>query len=258
MSVRVFFALLIAAALAACSSTSAPDKSTNLDGTEWVLTTMPGRTLIADSFVTLRFEDGRVSGTDGCNRYSGAYTASDLQLQFDGSMATTMMACAEPLMEQASAFMAALAQVRSYRIAAGQLVLLSASDALLANLQRQDQALAGTAWQVTGINNGREAVVGVLSSTTLTMKFSADGKISGSAGCNNYVANYTFTAATLEIGPAAVTRKMCSNPATVMEQEQQFLKALETVATAQQEAGRLELRTKSGALAVSLVQAGAQ
>jgi len=258
MSVRIFFALLISALLVACAAMPPPDKSTALNGTEWVLTALPGRTLVAGSFVTLSFEDGVASGTDGCNRYSGAYTTSDLQLQFDGSMATTMMACTDPLMEQASAFTAALAQVRSYRIAAGQLILLSADDALLANLKRQDQVLAGTAWQVTAINNGREAVVGVLAETILTIKFSADGKISGSAGCNNYVANYTLTAAALEIGPAAVTRKMCSNPWTVMEQEQQFLKALETVATAQQEAGRLQLRTVSGALAVSLVQAGAQ
>jgi heat shock protein HslJ len=237
---------------------SPPDKSTALDGTEWVLNTLPGKTLIPDSFITLRFQDDLVSGTDGCNRYSGAYTASELQLQFDSSMATTMMACTDPLMEQASAYLAALAQVRSYRIAAGQLILLSADNTLLANLQRQDKELAGTAWQVTGVNNGREAVVSVLSGTMLTLTFSSDGKISGSAGCNNYVANYTLTPVALEIGPATVTRKMCGNPATVMEQEQQFLKALETVATAQQEGAKLELRTTSGALAVSLVQAGAQ
>jgi heat shock protein HslJ len=138
MSVRISFTLLIFALLAACSAMSPPDKSAALDGTEWVLTTLPGRTLVVGSFVTLRFEDGVASGTDGCNRYSGAYTASGLQLQFDGSMATTMMACTDPLMEQANAFTAALAQVRSYRIAAGQLILLSADDALLANLKRQE------------------------------------------------------------------------------------------------------------------------
>jgi len=255
MFVRIGSAVLIGILLGACSTMAPTDKATSLDGTNWVLSTLPGKALVAGSFVTLRFEDGRVSGTDGCNRYSGAYTASGGQLQFDERMATTMMACTDPLMEQANAFMAALAQVRSYRIAAGQLILLSADDALLANLKRQDQELAGTAWQVTGINNGREAVVGVLSGTILTLTFSADDKISGSAGCNNYVANYTLTASALEIGPAAVTRKMCSNPATVMEQEQQFLKALETVASAQQEGGQLVLRTASGAMAVMLVQA---
>ena len=257
MSVRIWLAVLISALLTACAAISPPDKTPALDGTNWVLTALPGRVMIAESFVTLRFEDGRVNGSDGCNRYSGTYTASDMQLQFDGNMVTTMMACADPLMEQASAYMAMLAQVRSYRIAAGQLILLSADDALLANLNRQDQELAGTAWQVTGYNNGKQAVVSVLSGTTMTLTFTADNKLSGSAGCNNYMANYTLTASALDIGPAAVTRMMCANPATIMEQEQQFLKALETVASAQQEGGRLELRTASGALAVSLVKAKA-
>ena len=258
MFVRICLAGLITALVAACTAMAPVDKTTALDGTSWVLTALPGRTLIPGSFVTLRFEDDSVNGSDGCNRYSGTYTASELQLQLDGNMATTMMACTDPLMDQASAYMAALAQVRSYRIAAGQLILLSAEDALLANLNRQDQELAGTAWQVTGYNNGRQAVVSVLAGTILTLTFAVDNKLSGSAGCNNYMANYTLTASALGIGPAAVTRKMCGNPATIMEQEQQFLKALETVASAQQDGGRLELRTASGALAVTLVQAEAQ
>jgi heat shock protein HslJ len=45
---------------------------------------------------------------------------------------------------------------------------------------------------------------------------------------------------------------MCVEPEGVMEQEQRFLKALETVATARQEAGRVELRTADGAMAVTL------
>jgi len=40
----------------------------------------------------------------------------------------------------------------------------------------------------------------------------------------------------------------------VMEQEQQFLKALETVATVSQEGNRLELRRADGALAVTLAR----
>jgi heat shock protein HslJ len=39
-----------------------------------------------------------------------------------------------------------------------------------------------------------------------------------------------------------------------MEQEQQFLKALETVATMRMEGDRFELRTADGALAVTLTK----
>jgi heat shock protein HslJ len=48
---------------------------------------------------------------------------------------------------------------------------------------------------------------------------------------------------------------MCTKPEGVMEQEQQFLKALETVATARFEGDRLELRTAEGALAITLTKA---
>jgi heat shock protein HslJ len=47
---------------------------------------------------------------------------------------------------------------------------------------------------------------------------------------------------------------MCASPAGVMEQEQQFLKALETVTTARMEGDRLELRTATGALAATLAK----
>jgi heat shock protein HslJ len=62
---------------------------------------------------------------------------------------------------------------------------------------------------------------------------------------------YTASGASLKLGPAATTRKLCAQPG-VMEQEQQFLKALESVATFRQEGERAELRTADGALAVSL------
>lgn len=47
---------------------------------------------------------------------------------------------------------------------------------------------------------------------------------------------------------------MCMQPAGVMDQEQQFLNALVTVATVRAEGERLELRTVAGALAVSAVR----
>jgi heat shock protein HslJ len=165
-----------------------------------------------------------------------------------------MMACAPAVMKHAEAFMGALAGARSFRIEGGQLQLLSGSGAVLATLAPQSQSLAGTAWQVTGFNNGKQAVVSVLTGTTLTMAFSADGRVSGSAGCNRFTTAYTADGQKLTFGPAAATRMMCTRPEGVMEQEQQFIKALETVATARFEGDRLELRTAAGALAATLAK----
>jgi heat shock protein HslJ len=242
--------------VACASMTSSPD-APNLDGTAWVLSSLPGRTLVDGATATLQFEGGRASGTDGCNRYATSYTASGGKLKLNAAGAATMMACAPAIMEQARAFRSSLDAASGYRISDGQLQLLGSDGAVVAAFAPQSQALAGTSWRVTGYNNGRQAVVSVLADTGLSMSFGADGRVSGSAGCNDYTGTYTSSGSSLTLGPAATTRKFCAQPG-VMEQERQFLKALETVATIRHEGERAELRTADGALAVSLLRDAAQ
>jgi heat shock protein HslJ len=255
MSLRVH---LVAASIAlagllsaACTSMTPAADVPSLDGTAWVLSSLPGRTLAPGSPATLRFEGDRASGTDGCNRFSTSYAVSGATLKISPSGATTQMACPPEIMEQGRAFMASLHGASTYRVDAGQLQLVGADGAVVASFAPQSQELAGTSWRVTGYNNGRQAVVSVLVGTQLTMAFAADGRVSGSAGCNNYTGTYTVSGSALHFGPMATTRKMCAQPERVMEQEQQFLKALETVATIRQEGDRAELRTADGALAIS-------
>ena len=223
-----------------------------LDGTAWVLAELPGHARGPGSSITLRFEDGRASGSDGCNRYGFAYTGSGSRLEFLPSGISTQMACAPELMQQAAAFTTSLTRTRAFGMASGQLQLLDAEGAVVARFDPQPEGLAGTSWIVTGYNNGRQAVVSVLNGSELTMEFSADGRVAGYAGCNRYTGSFKQDGKALSFGPAAATRRMCIEPEGVMEQEQQFLKALETVATARHEADRLELRTADGALAVTL------
>lgn len=243
--------LALASLLAACASATPVADAPSLDGTAWVLSALPGQALVADHLATLRFEGGKVAGSDGCNRFGGAYSAKGSELKVSAQLASTMMACPPEVDAQATAFVAALTGTATYRIAAGKLELLAADGTLLATLDRQAETLAGTAWRVTGINNGRQAVVSVLAGTEPTLAFGADGRASGSAGCNNFTAGYTAEGSKVTITAPASTRKMCAEPAGVMEQEQQFLAALATVATARVEGDRLELRRADGALAVS-------
>lgn len=223
-----------------------------LEGTAWVLAAIPGQTPVAGATPTLRFEGGRAGGSDGCNRYSTSYTADGSALKLDPAGAMTQMACAPDVMQLAGAFMSSLKGTRSYRITDGELQLLDTGGALLARFAPQPQELAGTSWRVIGYNNGKQAVVSVIIGTQLTMVFGDDGGVSGTAGCNSYTGSYTATGASLHFGPAAITGRMCAEPERVMEQEQLFLKALETVATVRIEGNRAELRRANGALAVSL------
>ena len=226
-----------------------------LDGTAWVLTSLGGRPVAGEGAATARFEGGRVQGSDGCNRYTAPYERDGATFKVGARGASTMMACPPDRMKQAEAFMAALTGARGYRVDGGRLQLLGADGVVLASLDAQSRSLAGTSWKVTGFNNGRQAVVSTITGTELTLAFSADGRYSGSAGCNTFNGAVTVQGERVAFGPAAATRRMCPQPAGVMEQEQQYLKALQTAATARFEGERLELRTADGALAATLAKA---
>jgi heat shock protein HslJ len=239
----------IAALLVAAGTLVASDQP-SLKGTGWVLSGLPGRTLVAEATATIRFEADRAHGTDGCNRYSSGVTTSAAAIRFDPKAASTQMACPQDVTDQASAFLGALARAKAWRMEGRNLQLLDGA-VVVATFEPQAKTLAGTAWSVTGYNNGKQAVASVLLDTTLGFAFADDGKVAGSAGCNRFTGTFTSKGEALSFGPLATTRKACPKPEGIMEQEQQFLTALGTVATARLEGDRLELRAKDGALAVS-------
>ncbi len=68
---------------------------------------------------------------------------------------------------------------------------------------------------------------------------------SGNAGCNSFRATYTRDGNRLTVGPAATTRKMCDGKG-VMEQERQFLAAIESATTWAIERDMLDLHRADG------------
>jgi heat shock protein HslJ len=192
------------------TKSSAADRSA-LEGTSWVLSSLPGRMLVDRGPVTLQFASGRVSGSDGCNRFAGGYSAEPVAFQVSPPLASTQMACTPELSAQAQAFMAALAGARSYRVAAGRLELFGEDGSIRAALASQSQSLAGTSWRVTGINNGTGAVASLARDSSVTLTFDAEGGVSGSAGCNQFSADYRSSASGLAFGPAAVARRTCAH-----------------------------------------------
>jgi heat shock protein HslJ len=236
--------------------TAAPPEQTSpagpaLAGTAWVLTSLNGSPALEGATVTLQFgADGTASGTDGCNRYSTTFTEDGASLTFTPA-AGTMMMCPEPegVMEQASAFAAALAATTNFSVNQSQLALL-AGNQIVATFTADVQALAGSDWNVTMYNNGREAVVGVIEGTDLTVLFGDNGELSGSAGCNQFIGDYTVSGNTIQIGQLGSTMRFCAEPEGTMEQEQAFLAALQSAATFRIEGDNLELRTAGDAIAV--------
>ena len=106
--------------------------------------------------------------------------------------------------------------------------------------------LTGTTWRLNGYNDGKGGFVSALSGTEITAVFGDDGKVTGSAGCNDYTASYAVEDNAITFGPAATTRKMCSEPEGIMEQESAYLAALESATAFQIEGDELTLSNADG------------
>ena len=82
--------------------------------------------------------------------------------------------------------------------------------------------------------------------TSITADFSDNGKITGTAGCNQYFASYALSGSSLSIGSAGSTKMYCSSPEGTMEQETAYLLLLEQAATWSLDGDTLELRDTTG------------
>ena len=239
--------------LAACASGGS--SGGEITGKIWVLDSLNGSPPEQGTGITAEFTtDGKVSGLAGCNRYSGQYTVSGSSIQFTAPMASTRMACPEPVMAQENAYFQALAAAKTYAVKGDQLTLSDAGGKAIASYKAQSQDLAGTSWTAVGYNNGKQAVVSVTIGTELTADFGKDGNLTGNSGCNDYNGSYKVDGNKISIGPLASTMMFCSDPEGVMDQEAQYLAALQSAATYRIEGTRLELRTADGALAADFTK----
>lgn len=96
----------------------------NLGGPEWILTELGWGESVSDTAeITISFNDEKVTGSGGCNRYFAA-VAGDTpgELVFSG-MGTTRMACPEPTMGREQHYLKTLAGASRYSFLAGRLVL---------------------------------------------------------------------------------------------------------------------------------------
>jgi len=94
----------------------------------------------------------------------------------------------------------------------------------------QSSSLQGKTWRLTSFNNESSSVV-VLPGTNLTAAFGADGRLTGSAGCNHYFAGYQIFGNGIKIGPIGSTLMYCAEPTGVMAQETTYLRLLQKSTT---------------------------
>jgi heat shock protein HslJ len=229
-----------------------------LEGTPWLAASCVDpagwlRPLPPGIEITATFQAGQVAGLAGCNQYNAGYQLAQnvAGIVRIGPAAATQRFCADPpgVMEQEAAYLGALQRVGRFHLVGERLVLQAADwSPLVLYLPRPQASLEGTEWVALNYNNGRDAVVSILTGTEITARFAA-GLLSGSAGCNQYNAGYTLGPApgAISISPAAATRVFCAEPEGVMDQEAAYLAALETAARYRIEGDQLRLERGDGA-----------
>jgi len=100
----------------------------------------------------------------------------------------------------------------------------------------EHKGLPGTNWQLLGLGS-----VGAVEGALPTLSFGADGKVSGSGGCNTYTGTVTTSGMAIKFTGLTATKKSCSDE--LNKQEATFLKALEKATTFENRATSLLINT---------------
>lgn len=100
-----------------------------LEGWEWVLRHWSFHEAASpETEVTLVYDEGRFSGTNGCNNYFMAVDETESTKISVGPGGATKMFCPDPAGEVETRFMAALGSVTDYGFMGGQLTLIHETD----------------------------------------------------------------------------------------------------------------------------------
>jgi heat shock protein HslJ len=254
--------ILLPILLVAGCTGNAPGPSTlHLNGTGWTLTdyVSNGRSVktLDGTTVTMVFsEEGRITGSAGCNHYFASYDLKGTKITI-GQAGSTMMYCmGAGVMEQESAYLELLNQAASVSSGNDRLTIANATGTTILSFARivppAPEPLVGTNWTLDSFYTA-DAVSSVIAGTTITAVFDKDGSVAGSAGCNHYFASYTVTGTTLSMGPVGSTKMYCTSPG-VMQQESTCLASLGRAKTFTITGDRLSLVDAKGTTLLSFTK----
>jgi|GEM_PF-5059070 len=105
-----------------------------LQGTSWTLREQidaGGTKRVPQGSISAGFEDGRINGSAGCNRYFAKIEDRGQGAITIGPVGATRMACPQPLMDQEQSFLDTLARVDRFGFRLGDLVLSGPSGTLV-------------------------------------------------------------------------------------------------------------------------------
>jgi heat shock protein HslJ len=254
-------AMLIISFILAAGCTGQAPPQVHLNGTGWTLTDYvrdgtPVQVLNGTT-VTLAFgDDGRITGSAGCNHYFASYEVRGTGITI-GQAGSTEMYCTTPgVMEQESTYLSLLGQAKTVTVDGDRLTLSDAKGTPVLSFKKTlppvPEPFVGTNWTLESFHTG-DSVSSVIAGTTLTAVFSDDELVSGSAGCNSYFAQYNSTGTSLSISGIGSTKMYCGVPG-VMQQESTYLSLLGQVMSFTIEGNQLSVSDAKGITLLSFAR----
>lgn len=202
-----------------------PAPTEGITGT-WTLDSIDGESVPDGVTATATFgEDGSLTGSGGCNNFSGSYTIEGGLITV-GPIAATLKLCPDSS-DTERLYLDALQGASTWSTTGGGLVLDGAGRLVFAGEGApvdETATLTGQEWWVIAVDSEPfDPTLGASAS------FTEDGRISGSGGCNRFMGEYTAVDESLEIGPLASTRMACGPH--IMDSETKYLAALQAATT---------------------------
>lgn len=187
----------------------------------------------------IRFDADSVSGTAGCNSFSGSVAATGAALTIT-DLTVTEVACDPETAIQERAVLGALEEIVAYGVPDGDLMLLDGHG----NTRLTYRALEGQTWvpMFAGDQPVPEAIV--------TLEF-GNGEVSGQGPCNTFSGPVAVDGPNIVIGPLASTQMACPD----LELEGAYFAALEAARSWAIDAGDLVLSDESGTEVLRLAAA---
>ena len=221
--------------------------------TAWFLDSLDGGQIIEESVITLRIDENRLDGFDGCNSYGGRSEDGTPIAGADGVFSilqfdVTDMGCAKPegVMDQVDAYISALIQGESYRVVDDRLELFDSEGTARLVFVRQAPPpgsptnLEGTAWRLL-IEGDMPAP---------TMVFLNDQLVTGATVCRPYAAIYRLSEGSVGFPSTSMLRheQLCPEESRRVEGEYtDFLTwAREYSVYEEGASSRLEIRSSRG------------
>lgn len=190
------------------------------------------------------------SGQGPCNTYTGpvARTGED-GIRF-ARPATTLIACDGPAGTAEGEYLRALEAVRTVAVEGERRMTLSGDGVrLVYRALELPEALVGE-WDVTGYRGRPDALTSVLLGTAPVLVFAADGTLA-LRGCNTFRSTWTLSGRDLAVAPGASTKKLCTEPEGVMEQDAGLAASVEASSTVEVTPAALTIRDAEDGMVIT-------